>query len=217
MADLEALRDEFIAAVEGGGTPDLNDWLDRVEEPERQELRRLIDGYLMTAPPRQWDPEGFESSIAKRAVDRAFDSIEGVSGAWPDVLPTLRKQQRILRSALVRRLADALGVGTDEPQVSKVGVYYHRMEHGLLPARGVSDTVLSALAGLIGTTPEALREAGERGWVPPEGPTVSYARYAMPDAELTVVADMEMGEPAALAGGGAPPERDRIDELFTEG
>ncbi len=91
------------------------------------------------------------------------------------------------------------------------------MEHGLLPARGVSDTVLSALAGLIGTTPEALREAGERGWVPPEGPTVSYARYAMPDAEFTVVADMEMGEPAALAGGGAPPERDRIDELFTEG
>lgn len=217
MADLKALRDEFVAEFEAGNDPALADWLSRVGESERQDLERLIDGYLMTAPRRAWDPVGFETSIAKRAVDRAVESLDGVSGSWPEVLPRLRKQRQMLRSDLVRRLADALGVGTTEPQLSKVGAYYHQMEHGLLPAGGVTDTVLEALADLVGSSTDALRRAGDLVWVPPSGPTTSFARTAMPDAEF-VVADMASGEPAVFAdAAGPPPERDRIDELFTGG
>jgi len=209
VADLEALRDEFAAAFAAGESPDPGEWLDRVEGSERQELEALIDVYLMTAPRRAWDADAYERSLAKRAVERVFASREGVSGSWPELLPRLRNRARIKRSDLVRRLAEALGVGGGEPQVEKVGRYYNGMEHGLLPAGGVSGEVLAALAALVGTTPEELRSAGARN-PEPTGAGMAYARKATRELE-------DASAQPAPAAAAAPPERDRIDELFTGG
>ena len=56
------------------------------------------------------------------------------------------------------QLAARLGA---EGQSEKVGAYYHQMEQGLLPASGVSDSVLEALGRIVGDRAEALRKAGE--------------------------------------------------------
>ena len=56
------------------------------------------------------------------------------------------------------QLAARLGA---EGQTDKVGRYYHQMEQGLLPASGVSDSVLEALGRIVGYGADALRKAGE--------------------------------------------------------
>lgn len=218
MADLEAMRDEFAAAFAAGDSPDPSEWLERVEGSERQELERLIDLYLMTAPRRAWDADAYERSLAKQAVDRVFESREGQSGTWPELLPRLRNRARIKRSELVRRLTEALGVGTGEAELEKVGGYYNGMEHGNLPASGVSGKVLTALAAIVDSTAEDIRAAGERVSETAGGKGIAFARKAELDpgyADAEVLADAPV--PAAAAPASEPPARDLIDELFTGG
>lgn len=218
MADLGALRDEFAAAFEAGEEPDPSALLARVSEKERQELEDLIDRYLMTAPRRAWDAEAYETSLAKLAVERAFEARDGVSGDWPELLPRERDRRRLKRTELVRRLAEAIGVGTGDAEVEKVGFYYNRMEHGALRADGVSATVLDALGSLLGTTAETLRRAGAGGQAPAGGAHAAYARIVSQDVAFDAeLADAPEAASPAPAAAGAPPERDRIDELFTGG
>ena len=90
--------------------------------------------------------------------------------------------------------------------------YYHEMEQGLLPPAGVSDRVLDALASLLHTTRERLREAGASpaaGGAAP--PAALFARTAAPtDDELAAMA-------SAPAAAPEPEARDEVDELFLGG
>lgn len=216
MTEIKRLIEEFAADYEAGRAVQPAQLLARVDPARRQELAEELDRYLMTAPTRRWDPEAFEGSLAQRAVERVYESIEGVSGAWPELLPRLRNRARIKRTVLVERLARALGFG-EAPQVDKVGDYYNRMEHGRLPAGGVSGRVIEALAAILGTDPEALRAAGMRRGEGTGPALPAFARTAYPDAEL-IAEDADLGEPLAEAG---PPVaeagRDEIDELFLGG
>lgn len=218
MADPRELADDFARRFEAGERPDPSEWLGRVDGEERQELELLIDRYLMSAPRRTWDPVAYESSPAKQAVDRVFDSLEGVSGTWPELLPRLRKAAEVKRGDLVRRLAEALGVGAGEEQVEKVGRYYHEMEHGLLPANGVSARVIDALGGIVGASSETIRAAGLRrvgsGGI---GGEAAFARLTAPDSGGGPPFDSPGLELADAEMDAAAPERDEIDRLFTEG
>ena len=211
MADPKDLLAEFATALEAGSDPDPREFLARAPEDRRQELAELIDRHLMTAPRRAWDPVAYEASMAKAAVDQVFESIEGFSGTWPELLPRLRNRARIRRAELVERLAEALGVGTGRPQVEKVGGYYNRMEHGLLPADGVSARVIAALASILGASAESIRAAGAAAGSAAEPTAEAYARLASPDAAYDFDA---AAAPGAEAGA---PARDEIDELFTGG
>ena len=84
----------------------------------------------MDGATRRWDPEAYEGSLAQSAVDRVYESIEGVSGTWPELLPAAAQpgadQARATwSSGWPRRSASSA-----EPQVEKIGAYYHQMEHG---------------------------------------------------------------------------------------
>ena len=157
------LLEEFAAAFEAGDGPNPRDFVQRADEGARQETEALIDRYLMTAPRRAWDPVAYESSLAKVAVDQVFESMEGVSGSWPELLPSLRKRARLKRREVVERLAGSLGVGEEPQRVEKVGRYYHEMEHGLLPADGrLGREVIDALAAIVGASVRA-DPRGRRG------------------------------------------------------
>lgn len=214
MADIDRLIEEFAADHEAGRAVDVAQFLDRVDPSRRQELADRLDRYLMAAPTRRWDPEAFEGSLAQRASDRVYESIEGVSGSWPELLPRLRNQARIKRRELVERLAGSLGFAA-EPQVAKVGDYYNRMEHGRLPAAGVSSRVIEALAGILGVEAERIAGSGARRSETPEAGDVAFARKAFPNAELINVEALEDMDMDA-----APVERadrDEIDALFLDG
>ena len=150
---------------------------------------------------------------------RIESSLTGSSGTWPEVLPRLRERARIKRSDLVERLAGALGVGS---QTEQVATYYHQMEQGRLDSAGVSTRVLEALAGILGSSAAALREAGESIALPPDaaaGPV--FARTAFPDAAYAESSDMEesagVTTPETASHVEADEERDQVERLFTGG
>ena len=158
MVDVDTLLKQFIAEHEAGGDADPRAYLEQVEGGDRSELSALIEGYLMRAPRRAWDPSAYERSGAPAMVDALSRSLEGAGGLWPSLLPRLRERARLKRSELVAELAARLGA---EGSRAKVERYYHEMENGLLPEEGVSDTVLDALGQIVGQSKEALRRAGQ--------------------------------------------------------
>ena len=89
------------------------------------------------------------------------------------------------------------------------------MEHGLLEPAGVSDRVLDALAGIVDTTREALRRAGERVAPPDAGEGAVFARKAYADARYAAARQAPAG--AAAPAGDEGIERDEVDELFLGG
>ena len=209
MAAIKQLLEQFTATFEAGEEPDLAAILAEADnDSARQELADRIDSYLMEAPRRQWDPIAYESSPARDAVERAYESIEGVSGSWPVLLPHLRHRAKIKRSELVWKLAAALGVNDQE----RVADYYNQMEHGNLAAHGVSDRVIEALAGIYGASAELIRRAGE-ATMPPASAGAVFTRTATPDPafdEASPPSAPEREEPD-------PGETDEVDRLFTGG
>jgi hypothetical protein len=211
MTDVDRLLREYIEEHRAGGEADPLAYVERLEGTDRAELEALIDAYLARAPGRDWDPEAYRGSPAEQVVAALTESLGGVSGSWPVLLPELRNRARIRRDELVGRLADALGVGGRE---EKVAYYYNQMEHGLLEPAGVSDRVLDALAAIVDTTRDALRRAGQRVAPPAAAEGAVFARTAHPDADhLAAYAPRGQASPARGAG----PERDEVDELFLGG
>jgi hypothetical protein len=211
MADVERLLHEFIEQDRAGGPADPLDFLQRVQGTDRAELEALIDGYLARAPRRPFDREAFAGSPAEAVADELGRAFGGVSGTWPALLPRLRHQARLRRAEVTARLAEALGA-PEAHQRAKVAGYYHEMERGTLPATGVSDRVLEALAGIVGTTRQRLKEAGcEAGGGAAAGQSggAAFARVGEPDPQY-----VEPGTPGPATTQGAET-RDEIDELFT--
>ena len=215
MADVDSLFSDYVAEHRSRGEADPRPYLEQLEGIDRDELATLIDGYLVRAPGRDWDPQAFEGSPESRWSEEMGRSLAGAAGAWPVLLPQLRERARIKRRDLVERLAAAIGAPA---QTDKVAAYYHQMEQGQLAPEGVTTRVLEALAAIVGTSADALRAAG-RALGTGEGPTegVVFQRRAMPDP------DYEREEaPAGAASPGRAEEADEtgpdeVDRLFTGG
>src|SRR4051812_47726848 len=105
MTNVDRLLEQYIQEHRSGGDADPLAYLDRLEGTDRAELAALIDAYLERAPGREWDPEAFKGSPAEQLVKSLSESLEGVSGSWPVLLPELRNRAKLARDALVARLA----------------------------------------------------------------------------------------------------------------
>ena len=206
MTDVDRLLSEYIEEHRKAGSADPRRYLEQVDGVDRKELEALIGGFLERAPRRRWDPTAYPQSSASVLVDRLDRTLHGASGRWPTVLPALRDKAKLRRNELVKRLATALGV---EGREKKVETYYHEMEQGLLPARGVSMRVLEALGEIVGASADALRRAGESARWP-----------APPPASAPVFARTAAGAPPAEPARAAERpdvEWDEVDQLFRGG
>ena len=205
MTDPERLFADYKALYQAGGDADPRPFLERVAGGDKEQLAGLIEAYLSRAPRRA---PGAPSSAATAVADSLERSLAGSSGLWPALLPRLRNRARIRRADLVAELAARLGAQSQQP---KVATYYHQMEQGLLPAAGVSDTVLEALGRIVGYGSEGLRRAGQMpapGGMAPAGGAV-FTRPALGDAP-----------PADEARASTAPEEqewDQVDRLFRGG
>jgi len=209
MADVETLLNEYIAEHRAGGDADPRSYLGRVTGTDRSELAALIDGYLSRAPRQQFDKAAYEVSRAPEVVEALAGSLQGEAGLWPSLLPRLRNRARVARSELVAELAARLGA---EGQREKVGRYYHEMETGRLPAKGVSDDVLEALGQIVGQSREALREAGEAFGQGPVGQAPTAPAFAR--AARTGPGSTETDEAHELLDDSSSVEFDEVDRLF---
>lgn len=209
ITDLDRLLTEYVAAhQETGVPPDPRPYLERVPESQRTTLARRIEELLLSAPRRVWDKDAFEATLNSPLMREIETAAHGSSGLWPALLPRLRNSARLKRREVVQSLARELGVtGREE----KVGRYYHEMEQGRLDEQGVSDTVLDALARILGSSAEALREAGRGLGSATFGvqgqPASVYTRTAVPNPAY---------DTAAQEGPAESSEEpwDEVDELF---
>src|SRR4051794_27750298 len=211
MADFDAILTEYLTEQERTGTPpDPRPYLARVDPADRASLRARIDATLRDAPRRSFDPAAFEASLSSPLMRGIATAAAGSSGFWPALLPRLRNAARLKRSEVVEQLATALGVPDRQEKVHR---YYHEMEHGLLDADGVSDTVLDRLAGILGSSAQALRDAGRALGSGPQAPGTGAvsARAPRPDAQYAAAPPSAAPEPAAAE------EWDEVDELFRGG
>jgi hypothetical protein len=216
MGDIDRLLSEYIQQQLAGQRPDPMRFIEQLDGDERELLSNLIDAYLLDAPREPFDAVAYKGSAAERAVEAIDRSLHGQSGLWPSLLPRLRDRAQLKRTAVVAKLAVALGAPAKE---AKVGDYYHQMEQGLLPAVGVSSRVLDALASIVGTSADALRRAGEA--IRPGGADTlevramqdpAFARTGLPD-----LAKGPVPAPAEAQRSPAENEWDDIDEMFRGG
>jgi hypothetical protein len=212
MSDVDQLLSEYKQAHRDSGDADPRPYLARLSGTDRELLAGLIDAYLEAAPRRELDASALRSSPAAPVAEGVQRSLEGQSGMWPSLLPRLRARARLRRAELVAQLAARLSAQAEE---EKVALYYHQMEQGLLPERGVSETVLDALGQIVDWSGEALRKAGQ---MPAPGPPRSD-----PGA---VFARTTVGRVAPPPPGQAPSEDvvaqpaddwDEVDRLFRGG
>jgi len=216
MTPLPELFAEYVFA-ERAGQGDPRPFLERAEPADRDALAEMIDAYLAHAPGKGWDPEAFRDSAARAMIEPLTRSLDGVSGTWPVLLPSLRERARIKRADLVERLSAKLGF---PGQREVVGEYYHGMEYGTVEADGVSGRVLDALGEILGAPASALRRAGELAARGESGrDEVVFARQARVESiELADAdADMLVTDAPADADRIPDPERDAVVELFTGG
>src|SRR4051794_32352056 len=100
MTDVDRLLRDYIQRFEEGETIDPSDFFKGLKQGDQRKLAILIEGYLEHAAPAQkWDPEGFEGSIAQRAVEQV--AAEWQADATPSELVRLRKERKISREDLV--------------------------------------------------------------------------------------------------------------------
>jgi hypothetical protein len=209
MSDVDRFFSEYMEEHRAGGEADPRSFLARASPEDRQELAAMIDGYLARVPRRKINPDEFRGSSAERTVDELERVLAGQSGLWPALLPRLRDRVGLKRSELVQRLADALGVGN---KAEKVATYYHQMEQGSLPEKGVSDRVLEALSQLVGESTHALREAGRV-----VGPPGYTAEPAVPAFARRVPSETGMASPGTAPEPTPAEEWDAVDQLFRGG
>lgn len=218
MADVENLFREYVSAHRAAGEADPLPYLDQVEGSDRNELAALIDGYLARAPGRRWDAAAFAGSRAEFAADQVAGQWEledeGVESlqSWRELLPALRTRAQVMRREVVERLASRIG---HPDESDRIAVYYHQMELGQLPAEGVSNRVLSALAEIFGESAERLRVAGsivgEGGASQAEAMRqVAFARTAANDPRYA------QAEAAPAAGAAPADDEERTDALLEE-
>jgi len=212
MTPLPELFAEYVFA-ERSGQGDPRPFLQRAEPSERDALAEMIDAYLAQAPGKEWDPDAFRDSPARAMIEPLTRALNGVSGTWPVLLPTLRERARIKRADLVERLAAKLGF---PGQREVVGEYYHRMEFGTADSGRVDDKVLDALGDILGLPAAALRRAGDLvagGELEREG--VVFARQA--SLALEAADEEALADEPAAADRIPDPEQDAVIELFTGG
>jgi len=186
VPDLDRLLDDFAARFARGEQPDPREYLDQAGQ-EADELRELIDSYLVAAPPPPPDEE-------------AVALMEAWIAGEPPLLELRRRRGR-RRDAVVDAIVGALGI--DPAKRARVVGHYHRLESGLLDLRRVDRRVLAAIAGAIGATVEELAI-----WAAPPRRSVAA------DAYLRAAPEADMAAPAARAFLAPPPEPDEVDRLF---
>ena len=189
MPDVMELFDDYCRRYARGERPDAREYVERAG-PEGDELSRLLDRYLASAPPPKPEPATVAAMSAWLVGEPA--------------LLELRRGRGLGRDAVVDELVGSLSL--EPAKREKVKTYVHRLETGSLDPTGVSRRVWEVLERLLGAGARSV--AGLR---PP--PVTAEAAYRRADAGFTL---FELATPPGVVAGRAEG-LDEVDKLFTAG
>src|SRR4051794_27695214 len=108
MTEVDKLYKAYVREHREGGPADPREYVSRLEGADRAELIALIDSYLAAAPRQA--PSASASPAVQQVAESLEESVTGVGGFWPAMLPRLRDGAELQRSQVVDRLASELGL-----------------------------------------------------------------------------------------------------------
>lgn len=193
---LGELLDHAVRAVDANDQAALETALAAAGD-DCDELVAMVEAALTLRGPRTPDP----TTISELAASPAF-----AVRAWPDILADARHAQGLQRSALVARLAERIGVTSDDGR-QRLRIRYHELETGLIDPRGVADAVRDALGALLGGIADTL-EATRAVPTGPSLPAVAFQRSNEPELALGLEVD------AMATATDEAPDAERVDRLF---
>lgn len=209
-ADIDARFESFKASyLAGDGNP--APMLDGLEPEDRRRLTRLIEAWLDTDPKVEVTVEMMRSPANVVMAQRVAAELDGATGGLSALLTGMRRKLELKQSQVVDDLAAALDA--DDQEKAKIESYYHDIEYGNLPSRGITDQAFELIAKVFRTDSETLKAAAAR-LGPAQASTAGPVFARMVD-ESELIADQALSgnAPSGEARRSNPP--DRIDELFT--
>lgn len=213
MTGPDQVLSDFIDAWNAGRRPSVREYLRRVGDHQRDDLAEQIATWLELAPPPPYDEEA-RAAIRSEPAVRAVLSGEG-AGAWPTLLPRLRRRAGLGLSELAGRLVAALRLG-GAGEAGRVAAYLEEMERGELGSDRVSRRLLDALGPLLGVSGRSLADLGGRPGASVRPAAAGGMLFrAGGDADELVAGDIEVLSRAAMAP--APAPMDELDRLFLGG
>lgn len=157
MTDHDQRLEGFRRAWHAGLNPSAEELLTETPADAREPLRLAIERFLQTQSGSACSGAALPHSEVSPAVQNADRAMAGHSGAWPLLLPALRRQACLARAAVAAELAARLGHPDAHHRVHE---HLHAMESGTLDARGVADEVVGELARILGLPASDLAQAG---------------------------------------------------------
>jgi hypothetical protein len=206
--DPDRILSDFVDAWNAGRRPDLDEYLARADEADRERLLADITAFVAFAPTPDYDDAALEAIRSEPVVASAALAAGARGGLWPALLPRLRERAALTTGQLAAGLVAVLGLPFDRE--AKTRHYLEDLEAGELEPRGLSGRLLDAMARVLGVPRGDLEGASAFGAPAPaalfraEGPAATTIR-----ADLDVIADAL----AAPSGAGW----DEVDELFRSG
>ena len=210
--DRDRILSEFIDAWNAGRRPDVDEYLARAEESERDELAGELTAFLRFAPTPAYSDADLEAIRADPIVADALSAASGRAGLLPSLLVRLRARLGLSRADVAGELVRSLELPDDRAE--KTASYLDRLERGELEPSRISGRVFEALARLFGVSRSELEGAGDvGGWTAPAAPAAAFR--ASDEAAADAAPHLDL-----LAKGLATPgesARDEVDDLFLGG
>src|SRR5215207_2897901 len=158
MGPIDRALSEFIDDWNAGRRPQVDEYLERVDEADRAELADQLMTWLAVAPTPEYDEAAREAIAAEPVVQEAIAAMSSQSGLWPALLPRLRSRAALSLGELASKLTSVVGLGGEaEPKTER---YLSELEAGSLDPERVSKRVLHGLARVLRVDVSLLEEAG---------------------------------------------------------
>jgi hypothetical protein len=215
MSSVEQVLARFVEDWKAGRRPQVEAYLDQVDDARRDELSELIATWMEVAPTPELDAAAVADIHEQPGVRAVIEALGGPAGLWPTMLPSLRERAGLTVRELAARVVGAVGLGSDAEE--RTAWWLGRMEHGELDPRRVTRRALDAIGRALGVDAAELERAG--GLRPAVAANLLWRAdepvQATMGSHLDVLAD-------ALAAPAQAPLRDpstadEVDRLFTGG
>jgi transcriptional regulator with XRE-family HTH domain len=202
VSDVERVLGEFADAWTAGRRPDVDDYLARVPETERDELADRIGTWLEFAPTPAYDAPALAAIAREPVLRAALAAAEAERAPIAARLLALRERAGLAIGDVAKRLVALFGLEDEE----RAARHLANLERGALGPDRLSNRLLDALQAILGA---------ELSPGPPVAPP-AYAFFRSDDrAPEWIAEEIDALSRAALSA--APEPMDELDRLFLGG
>lgn len=207
MNAIEQLLGEFVDAWNAGRRPDVEAFLDRAPEAERDELAAQMATWLQIAPTPDYDETTRAAIGEEPALRAALDAAATIRSPLSVRLPRLRERAGLAVSDVARRLVAVFNLDDEQ----RAADYLEQIERDELDPSRLSRRLLDGLAAILGTDRDQLAPG------PPAFAGGQAFFRAEDDADRWIAQDIDALSRAALAPAPASSPMDELDRLFVGG